>query len=93
MAATAAAKPANVLRSIFWQGQEAGLVFWELGGAWRHHPWQVLEGGGGEENQPRRLPMKSPRATGAALQDSWSAAGGQGQPGTGASQAGERWWG
>ena len=76
MAATVAAKPANVL-SIFWQGQEAGLVFWDLGGAWRHHPWQVLEGGGGKENQPRTLPMKSPRATGAALQNSWSAAGGQ----------------
>lgn len=62
MAATVAAKPANVL-SIFWQGRQAGLVFWELGGAWRRHPWQVLEGGGGKENQPRTLPVKSPGAT------------------------------
>lgn len=68
MAATVAAKPANVL-SIFWQGRQAGLVFWELGGAWRRHPWQVLEGGGGKENQPRTLPVKSPGAT----RNPWSA--------------------
>ena len=67
MAATVAAKPANVL-SIFWQGRQAGLVFWELGGAWRRHPWQVLEGVGGKENQPRMLAVKSPGDT----RNSWS---------------------
>lgn len=73
MAATVAAKPANVL-SIFWQGRQAGLVFWELGGAWRHHPWQVLEGVGGKENQPRMLAVKSPGDTG----NSWSMGAGPG---------------